>query len=303
MNTNKKILVALDLDEQSMIALKYADYYAQRLNFGIEIITVIEQSGLVSNLFSTDEMIEKLKKELKSKIDKIVKTCTKNIKINTHLLVGKAYEKIDELADKVKPTFIIMGRSEFAKKEISFIGSTCMHVILESGFPVITIRGYRDVEKYKKNNKEILLPLDFKKVVRKQVSVAIELANLMEMPIHLISIQTSGGKGREAKILTQLGQVKKIITDAGIKCSSEMINEPDKQVYELICQEAVKRESAFVVIMTRAENKIATFFIGSNAMDIIHHSDIPVISVQPWEEDSEDSLFTTVSDPLNVFKK
>lgn len=303
MNTNKKILVALDLDEQSMIALKYAEYYAQRLNFELEIISVIEQSSLISNLFSSDEMIEKLKKELKNKVNQVVKTCTKNIKINTHILEGKAYEKIDELANKVKPAFIIMGRSEFAKKELSFIGSTCMHVILESGFPVITVRGYRDIEKYKKNNKEILLPLDFKKEVRKQVSVAIELANLIELPIHLISIQTSGGKGREAKILTQLGLVKKIITNAGIKCSSEMINEPDKKVYELICQEAVKRESAFVLIMTHAENKFSSFFIGSNAMEIIHHSDIPVISVEPWDKDSEKSLFATISDPLNVFEK
>jgi nucleotide-binding universal stress UspA family protein len=303
MNTNKKILVALDLDEQSMIALKYAEYYAQRLNYELEIISVIEQSGLISNLFSSDELIEKLKEELKNKVNQVVKTCSKNIKINTHILEGKAYEKIGELANKVKPAFIIMGRSEFAKKELSFIGSTCMHVILESGFPVITVRGYRDIEKYKKKNSELLLPLDFKKEVRKQVSVAIELANLVEMPIHLISIQTSGGKGREAKILTQLGLVKKIITTAGIKCSSEMINEPGKKIYELICQEAVKRESAFVLIMTHAEHKFASFFIGSNAMEIIHHSDIPVISVEPWDKDSEKSLFAMISDPLNVFEK
>ena len=303
MNTNKKILVALDLDEQSMIALKYAEYYAQRLNYELEIVTVIEQAGLISSLFSTDEMIEKLKKELQKKINQIVKTCSKKIHIHAHILEGKAYEKIGELANQLKPAFIIMGRSEFAKKEISFIGSTCMHVILESGFPVITVRGYRDIEKYRKNNNEILLPLDFKKEVRKQVSVAIELANLLEMPIHLISIQTSGGKGREAKILTQLGLFKKIITDAGIKCSSEMINEPGKKIYELICKEAVKRDSAFILIMTHAENKIASFFIGSNAMDIIHHSDIPVISVEPWDKDSEKSLFEMISDPLNVFEK
>jgi nucleotide-binding universal stress UspA family protein len=302
-NSKKKILVALDLDEQSMIALNYAEHYAQLLNFEMEVVTVIEESSLISKLFSTDEMVINMEKELEKRVDEATKAFAKKVKINIHIEHGKPYEKIAQLANETRPAFILMGRSEFAKKEISFLGSTCMHVILESGFPVITIRGYRDVEKYKRQNHEILLPLDFKKEVRKQVSAAIELAYLFKMPIHLISIQTSGGKGREAKILTQLGMTQKVIQDAGIKCSSETIFEPEKKVYELICREAVRRDSALIVIMTRAENKFSNFFMGSNALDIIHHSDIPVMSIEPWEVDTEKSMFSLISDPLNLFKK
>ena len=303
MDTNKKILVALDLDEQSMIALKYAEHYAQILNYEIEVVTVLEESSLVSKLFSTDEMMIRLEKELEKNVEQAVKSFSKKVKINTHIMHGKPYEKIEQVARETKPAFIVMGRSDFAKKEISFLGSTSMHVILDSGLPVLTIRGYRDIEKYKKENREILLPLDFKKQVRKQVSAAIELAYLFKMPIHLLSVQTKGGKGREAKILTQLGMTQKVIQDAGIKCSSETIFEPERHVYELICQAAVKRDSAFIVIMTRAENKFSTFFMGSNALDIIHHSDIPVMSIEPWEVDAEKSMFSLISDPLNLFKK
>jgi nucleotide-binding universal stress UspA family protein len=196
-----------------------------------------------------------------------------------------------------------MGKSEISKQEMSFLGSNSMHVILESGFPVITIRGEYDIAKYKKENKEILLPLDFKKGIREQVSAAIEFAKLLQMPIHLISIQTTGGKGREAKILTQLGLTKKTILEAGVKCSSEMINEQEKEVYALICEQAIKRDAALVVIMTRAENKLKTLFMGSNALDIIQHSDIPVLCIEPWDQDSENSLFSMISDPLNVYKK
>jgi len=302
-NTNKKIIVAIDLDEQSLIALKYAEFYAEVLKYDLEVITVVEETGLISRLFSTDDMVVKLNEELKEKVSNIVRPFKDKVKINTHIAHGKPYEKIAELAKEVKPVFIVMGRSDISKQEISFLGSNSMHVIIESGYPVITIHGNPDIEHYKKQNRELLLPLDFKKNVTQQISVAIEFANTMEMPVHLISIQTSGGKGREAKILTQLGMAKKSIVDAGIKCSSEMIFEPEKKIYELICDEAVKRESSMILIMTGAESKISSFFIGSNAMDIIQHSHIPVLSIEPWALDSGPSIFSLISDPLNVITK
>jgi nucleotide-binding universal stress UspA family protein len=301
--TRNKIIVALDLDEQSMIALKYAGYYAEILNFELDVITVVEESSLISRIFSTDDLVIKINQELTNKVNKAVEPFTAKVKVNTHIEHGKPYVKIAELAKKSMPAFIVMGRSEIEKQGMSFLGSNSMHVILESGFPVITIRGEQNYEKYQEENKEILLPLDFRKGVREQVSVAIELAGLLKMPIHLISIQTSGGKGREAKILTQLGITKKTIVEAGIKCSSEMIYEPDKKVYELICREAAKRNAAMIVIMTRDENKLTSLFMGSNALDIIHHADIPVLSVEPWDLEFESPIFSLVSDLMNSTKK
>jgi nucleotide-binding universal stress UspA family protein len=302
-NTNKKIIVALDLDEQSLIALKYAEFYAESLNYDLEVITIVEETGLISRLLSTDEMVVKLNDELKEKVKKVVKPFENKVKVNTHIVHGKPYEKIAEFAKEINPVFIVMGRSEISKQEMSFLGSNSMHVIIDSGYPVLTIHGNPDFEKYKKQNKEILLPLDFKKNVTQQVSVAIEFATTMKMPIHIISIQTTGGKGREAKIITQIGMAKKVIVDANIKCSSEMIYEPEKKIYELICNAAVKRESSLIVIMTGAESKISSFFIGSNAMDIIQHSELPVLSIEPWDLESGSSIFSIISDPLKVMTK
>jgi nucleotide-binding universal stress UspA family protein len=302
-NTNKKIIVALDLDEQSIIALKYAHFFAENLNYELEVITVVEESSIISKLFLTDDMVIKLNEEIRLKIDLMVKPFTGKVKINTHTAHGKPYEKIAELADMYKPVFIVMGRSEISKQEKSFLGSNSLHVILESKYPVITIHGNPNFEAYKNENKEILLPLDFKKDVIEQISVSIEFAGILKMPIHIISIQTSGGKGREAKILTQLSLAKKTIIDAGIKCSSEMIYEPEKDVYELITREAVKRNAAMIVIMTRSESKLTTFFMGSNAMDIIQHSDIPVLSIEPWDKESDSSIFSVITDPMKVITK
>jgi nucleotide-binding universal stress UspA family protein len=302
-NTNKKILVALDLDEQSKIALKYAHFYAEILNYELEVLTVVEESSLISKIFSSDDLTVKLNDELKGKIELLVEPFKGKVTINTHIAHGKPYEKIAEFAKQSMPVFIVMGRSEIEKQDISFLGSNSMHVILESKYPVVTIHGSPDFEAYKESNKEILLPLDFKKDVAEQISVAIEFAKTFKMPLHLLSIQTSGGKGREAKIITQLGMVKKALSKEGIECTSELLYEPDKKVYELICRKAVQRNSSFIIIMTRSESMLTNFFLGSNAMDIIQHSEIPVLSIEPWDKNSGSSIFTVISDPLKVIIK
>ena len=303
MKTKNKILVALDLEEQAMIALQYAVNYAEKLNFEIEAITVLEESSMLSKILSTDELVVKLNKEIKDKVDAAIAPFLKRIKINSTIAYGKPYEKIVEHATKIKPSFILMGKSEISKKNSAVLGSNCMHVILEAGFPVITVRGDFDLKIYNKDHKEILLPLDLKKGISEQVTAAIAFAQLLKTSIRVISIQTSGGKGREAKMLTQIAQTKKTIIDAGIECVAEIIDKTDKSVTELICEEAIKCKAAMIVIMTRSENRITEFIIGSKAFDIINSSNLPVMSIQPWNPETGSDVFSVIFDPLNIINK
>ncbi len=303
MKTKNKILVALDLEEQAMIALKYAAHFAEMLDYEIEAMTIVEESNIISKLFTSDEVVIKLNQSIKEKVDIAIAPYIKKVKINTSIAYGKPYEKIVEYADLIKPSFIIMGKSELSKQNQLLLGSNSMHVILEAGFPVITIRGDFDFNKYVKDHKEILVPLDLKKEISEQVTAAIEFAKLLKTSIRIFSIQTSGGKGREAKMLTQLAQTKKTIIDAGIHCIAEILNVQDGDLTELICQEAIKNKSALIIIMTRAESKIAELIIGSKALDIINKSDIPVMSIEPWDSESGSAVFSMFYDPLNIVTK
>ncbi len=303
MKTKNKILVALDLEEQAMIALKYAVYYAQKLNYEVEAITVVEESNVLSKIFSTDELIIKLNQGVKEKVESALAPYIDKVKINSTIAYGKPYEKVEEFASKLKPAFIVMGKSEMDKKNQELLGSNSMHVILEAGFPVVTIQGNYDFEKYTSEHKEILLPLDFKKGISKQVTAAIEFAKIFNNSIRIISIQTSGGKGREAKMLTQIAQTKKTIADSGISCVAEIMTKNDKSITEIICQEAIKYKASMIIIMTRSENKITEFIIGSKALDIINHSNLPVMSIEPWDEDSGSEVFSMFFDPLKIINK
>ena len=122
MKTKNKILVPIDFEEQSIIALQYAEYFANLINAELEVFTVIEEAGLLSKLFSSDELIIKLNQEVQKKIDEVVANCTSEVKINTQIVYGKPYEKILEVAKKLNPSFIFMGRSEISKYKKALLG-------------------------------------------------------------------------------------------------------------------------------------------------------------------------------------
>lgn len=302
MKTKNKILVALDLEEQSVIALQYAEHFAELLDYELDILTVVEESNLFSKLFSSDEIIEKISKGITQRVDKIIEPYIKKVKINTKIVFGKPYEKIVEHANEIQPAFIFMGKSEHPDFKRPFIGSNSLHVILESDYPVITIRGEYDFEKYKKEHREIFIPVDLKKDISDQVTAAIEFAKLLKTSLRLFSIESTGSKGKEARMLTQLAQTKKAIIEAGVACTAELIQNTEKNVYELICEKAEQIKPALIVIMTRQESKLADLFMGSNARNIINNSTVPVLSVEPWDNNEGSKVFSQYIDIFNVYK-
>ncbi|MBN1251905.1 MAG: universal stress protein [Bacteroidales bacterium] len=303
MQTKNKILVPIDFDEQSIIALKYAEHFAELTNAELEVITVVEESGIFSKLFSTDELAVKINKEIQQKLDEAVLPYKSKININTQIVYGKPYEKILEIASKINPSFIFMGRSEMPKYKKAFVGSNAMHMILESIFPVITINGNNDFELYKKENKEILVPLDFEKETSEQLTSAIELAQVLKSGLRLITIQTSGGKAEEASLLSKLAVYKKFISEKGIICDIEIINKGNAEIADIINNQAIKNKSELIIIMTRQESQILGYFMGSTATDIINKSEIPVLTMKPWDNEEGSKVFSSFYDPLSLYKK
>ncbi len=300
METNKKILTAIDFDEQSLIAFKYAKYFAETLNYELVVMTVIEESSFFAKLMSSDDMVVKINKEAELKLKEIAGSSDK-INITTRVEHGKAHEKIISVADEISPALIFMGKSELPKYKRPFIGSNSLHVMLESSFPVITIRGNYDFETYKNEHKEILVPLDFGSETSEQITAGIEFAKIFNTGLRIITIQCEGAKGEEMKLLSYLGKTKDAVEAAGIKCEQELVHEEKRSVADVITEKALEYKSSMIVIMTRKENRFSDYVLGSNARDIINNSDIPVLSVQPWDAKSGSKLFSFLYDPLNVY--
>lgn len=278
-----KILVPVDFSEQSLIALDQSYNLAKEYNAEITLLYIIEDSGILSKLFS-NEQHDNIKSEIQKQLDRLaldVENKSK-IKVNTLIAKGAIYEKIAEIAELINATMIIMGTNGSDSLKKRFIGSNALRVTRESKIPVITIKG-----KHHRNGcKNIVLPLDLTKQTREKVTIAIELSRLFHgAAIRVVSILFTDDEFLVNKLTRQLLQVKAFLEKEGVDCSAEIINavKGKDSLAQNVISYAEKVDGDLIMIMTQQEVDFTEFFIGSAAQEIINQSTIPVYSIRPIE--------------------
>ncbi len=282
-DATKKILVPIDFEEQSLIALNQACNLAKVISADITLLHVIEETGGVLSRLLSKQQHEEFKKEAEKELNKLAKDNEKNSKIKFTTLVarGTVYEKINEIAEMLNATFIVMGCNG-AKKGLKkrFIGSNALRVVREARTPVISIKG----KHHRAGCKNIVLPLDLTKETKEKVNHAIDFSNLYGgATIRVVSVLFTADEFVVNRLTRQLGQVKTFIEKAGIECTAEIIKgtKGEESLAQSIIDYANKVEGDLLMIMTQQEMDFTKYFIGSTAQEIINNSDIPVLSVIP----------------------
>ncbi len=77
----------------------------------------------------------------------------------------------------------------------------------------------------------------------------------------------------------QLEEVSAEIKKAGVPVVTKVIRKED--IAQSVLDYAKEVTADLVIIMIRAESKLAEFTVGSSARDIISESAIPVLSIRP----------------------
>ncbi len=279
--STNKILVPIDFSEQSMIALEQSYNLAKKYNAEITLLHVIEDGSLISKFF-TAKQHDDLKAKVQKDLDIIATDVTKKTKtvVNTLVAKGSAYEKINEVAELINATMIVMGTNGEINLKKKFIGSNSLRVVRESKIPVITIRG----KKHRKGIENIVLPLDLSKETREKVGMAVELSKLFNgAVIHVVSVLITSDEFLVNKLSRQLGQVKSFLEKEGVECTAEIVKgvKGDDSLAENILEYAEKVEGDLIMIMTQQEIDFTKYFVGSSAQEIINSSFIPVLSIRP----------------------
>ena len=273
------ILTPIDFSEITLVALDQALNLAKVIKAKVTLINVIEDHGFFNKYISSKEQSDH-KKSTETKLNELVKKKTKEsgIEINTVIAKGKIYDKINEVAEMIGATLILMGTSG-SMGLMKFIGSNTLRVIRESKIPVISIKGKEII----KGLNSILLPLDLTKETIEKVSKAIWLSKLYgNAPVEVVSVCTTKDSLLTKKIKRQEQQVVDFLRQKGIKCNGEMIsNLGGKTVAQAILDYAKKVNAGVIMIMTQQETDITEMFIGSSAQGIINNAEIPVMSVVP----------------------
>ena len=277
-----KILVPIGFSEQSIIALNQACIFAKLDNAKIFLLSVIEERSAMDSLFLDDNSHE-LKKMVHTKLEELAQKISKEHSIEMEIMVaqGKIYNKINETAEMVDADLIIMGTNGSPKGRIKrFIGSNAERVVRLSKCPVMTIKG--DTIKGKCEN--IILPLDTEKETKEKVTYALNYARKWGAKIHLVSVLLRENSSTRKKLEMNLNQVENFVRNAGVSCSSKLIEGDNKQnLSDFIFDFQKNYDNDIFMIMTKKEELTLSKNISVTSRYIINNSPIPVVSIRPKE--------------------
>ena len=279
MLTNK-ILVPVGFSEQSLAALKQACLIAKIKKSEVIILSVIEEQSKISDLL-IDNPFEEIRSKVKDKLDEISEMYSSkfSVKVDSMVANGKIYEQIVEVSSMINANLIVMGTNGSPKGVIKkFIGSNAERVVRLSNVPVITIKENTITE----NFDNIILPLDLGKETKEKVTFAIEYARYWNSTIRIVSVFLKDNSNEKNILIKNLNQVSNFISNAGVKCTSELIEGEKKQsLGDFVINYEKKFDSDLIIIMTKKEELALSNNLSVTARYLIHNSKIPVMSIKP----------------------
>jgi nucleotide-binding universal stress UspA family protein len=284
MSELKNILVPIDFNQKSLIALEQATHVAKLLKHDIMLLYVHEETGIFSKIFSDSQGEDKVLETIQLKMDEIAQQFSNKsgILIKSMIAKGKIPSKIVEIAEMTDSHIIIMGTNSESEAKKT-IGANTHKVLRWAKCPVITINGIH----HENGCRSILLPLDLTIETRQKVTKAIEMAKIFGATIKVVSaLWSKGDKEIASKLNVQLNMVHNYITERGVSCQSEIIESTDteKTLIPIVLKYAEEQgDIDLIMIMTQKEVGWIEYFMDSNAQEMIRISEIPVMCIAPKE--------------------
>lgn len=279
-----KILIPVDFEKQSLLAIEQSFSLAQTILAEITLLYVHEPSGVFSSIFSDDQkseiliIIDERLAEIAGKA-----ALSSGLTINYRIEKGKVYSKIIEVAKEINAQFIVMGThsSDQEGEQAKRVGANTSRVVRASKCPVITVNNNH----VHSGCRNILLPMDLTMESRQKVTMGIEIARYYGAGIKVVSAFLTKNEKIEAGRLYQQGeQVTDFIASAGIDCTFEIIEmkADEKSFVPTILKYAEQQgDIDLIIILTAQEVGLVEYFVGSASQDFIRLSEIPVMSIRP----------------------
>jgi nucleotide-binding universal stress UspA family protein len=264
-----------------MLALDQALNLAKIKNSDIVVLSVIKEQSIMQSLF-LDDNSDVLKDMVKEKLDGIALDYGRKygVHIDTMVSQGKIYEKINEVSQMISADLIVMGTNGSQGRKSQIIGSNAEKVVRLSKCPVITIKG----NDHRDGCQNIILPVDLEKETKEKVTYALEYARYWNATIRLLSVILRDNNEVRQKLTNNIKQVKNFITNAGVKCTAELIQGEKKQILgDLVLDYQKRFDADLIMIMTKKEELSLSNNISVTARYIINNSEVPVMNIRPKE--------------------
>lgn len=276
--TRSRILVPIDFQRQSDLALIYAGQMASRLNAMISCIHVIDEQGLLADRISGKDAKHRLRREAENKLSERVNSILKNkdnIAFEIIITSGKVYQKVLEKSIDLNAQIILMGRNSSTLDKAVGLGSNAKRIIANSTIPVFTLTNRRMAA-----IKQVILPLNVSEPFSDQLNWAIETAILLADSVSVISVIEKGQSSLRPVYLKKLEEARCILSERNIACSTNLL-ENQSTVSREIISFSDKTEEGIILLTKSCKTESTGLYPGSITAEILAKSEAPVLYIQP----------------------
>lgn len=268
----RSIIVGTDFSEGSYVALEYAVDIANQMKCGIKLLWVRKEKKLVS-AEHMDEAARLAEDKLQQLCDKHNPSLTSG-QMSWEIKAGKVASIIGEEARTLESPMVVIGTNGASGFEKYWMGSTAVRIVQEAPCPTLTIREGFDLHRGLKN---IVVPIRENMNSRQKVRPAIQMARTFNSTIHILGLWQVEDEAHSVN--TYINQVGKLLVEEGIDYTCRVRHYDNYADTLLKYADEVKGD--LVVINTEQDRVISRLFLGTNAQQIVHNSQIPVLCIHP----------------------
>lgn len=278
------IIVPVDFGEKTETIVKQAYRIAKLMNCDITLLHVFSKKSSVSYQNNSEiSEYENFDAELETKMRRLASLYADKYEIEIRYAIesGEVSQKIVEFSAANRARLIVLGRTGRIHKGDKYaIGNNTAMIIRQSRCPVISIN-----EEIRKEFSTILLPLDLSKQIHHKINIAIQFSRFYGALVKVIAIINQENFSREAEFKSKLASIREFFIENNVASTGELVFNFDRttSVAAKIIEFANLKSADMIMIMTQQEKDWKHTFVGSTASQIIRESNLPVMSITPYQ--------------------
>lgn len=256
------------------MALELAIDVANRFQSDIILIWARREKLLFSDE-QLDTMTNLAEDKLQMLCDKY-QPAMKYGKLRWQITNGKVAPALSTTATRELASMIIIGTNGASGFEKYWMGSQAVRIVQDSPCPVLTVRQGYD---FHKHLDRIVVPLRINANSRQKVPPAASMAKIFDSEVHILALLDM--KEDEGTLKAYVQQSVDYLEKEGVRYKVET------REYSSYCDTVLNYaddvKADLLVINTEQDRIISQIFLGTNAQQIVHRSQIPVLCIHPTD--------------------
>ena len=195
-------------------------------------------------------------------------------KLRWQITNGKVAPALATTATRELASMIIIGTNGASGFEKYWMGSQAVRIVQDSPCPVLTVRQGYD---FHKKLERIVVPIRVNANSRQKVPPAATMGKIFGAEVHILGLLDL--KEEESALRTYMTQSVDYLEREGVPYHYEIRTYSTYSDTVLAYADEIKAD--LVIINTEQDKVISQLFLGTNAQQVVHKSQIPVLCIHP----------------------